>query len=289
MDKIILLKNPIFCLLLTLLSISAYADDSTSTQEPKIPESKLPEYIEQSILYDHNDDGEVKILAFGDSITRGVGDFTPANELVYYADGVNSEAGYPLRIEKMLHLPVLNKGVPGEKLSITGLRRFAKLIQSEHPDVIIFLEGANDSFVSTTYNQYFRNVQSLINISRAFNADIVISTIPSPSNNHIGLLPYVNSYNNALRDLSKINNISLADSSKAFLNVCKTREDCYLLNLPEGLHPNTIGYDVIGENIIATLLGINLLSQEGPILLSEALGIPQSSITTVPDPVVPTD
>jgi hypothetical protein len=55
------------------------------------------------------------------------------------------------------------------------------------------------------------------------------------------------------------------------------------MNLPEGLHPNSSGYDVVGEAVVASLLNIDLFAPEGPATLETALSLVPGTIITVPD------
>jgi lysophospholipase L1-like esterase len=263
----------VFCLFAPL----AWAAEGTPATK-----AVLPEYLEQSLLYDRNGDGALVIVAFGDSITRGVGDFVEAGEEVYQASSVEGEAGYPLRTELLLDVSVSNQGVPGERLSVRGLDRFMEMVVSTRPDLVLFLEGANDALINVTYNEYFRDVQSMINVTRAFGGEMVAITTPSPCCNHGDLLTNIISYNKALRELSVINESNIADADRAFRNTCNIGE-CSLMNLPEGLHPNSSGYDVVGEAVVASLLNIDLFAPEGPATLETALSLVPGTIITVPD------
>jgi len=56
-----------------------------------------------------NNDGKILLMAFGDSITAGVGDGPGAENFP------RPPAGYPLRLQSLLGLPVVNDGDPGER------------------------------------------------------------------------------------------------------------------------------------------------------------------------------
>src|SRR5262245_10977105 len=88
-------------------------------------------------LEDLNQDGKILLLAFGDSITAGVGDWADAE------DFPRPLAGYPLRLQNLLGLQVINDGIPGEKTP-TGLRRLGRDLGTFSPDFVIILEGTND-------------------------------------------------------------------------------------------------------------------------------------------------
>ena len=90
-------------------------------------------------LMDVTGDWQITLLAFGDSITRGVGDGN--NELATPAVSV---AGYPARLIAILGLPVINAGKGGER-TVAGLPRLtATLVANPEVDYVIILEGVND-------------------------------------------------------------------------------------------------------------------------------------------------
>lgn len=257
--------TPITLIGLILFSQTAFADDT--------------------LLIDNNGSGGIEIAAFGDSIVKGVGDFEAAHQKVFSVGDPSSEASFPLRIESLLQIPVTNMGRPGEVLSTSGLGRFAAKIPSLRPDIVIIHGGSNDAFNGISTAKFSHSVQAMINIAKAHGITPILANIPPSCCNHSQLPPRTNSYNQELRNISAANEVVIADNSKAFLNVCGGNSECYLLNLPEGLHPNVEGYDVMGETSIAALLGIDLFAPDGPTDLESALGLPAGSVKTVPDAV----
>ena len=247
--------------------------------------------LENSLIHDWNGDGELRLMAFGDSLTRGVGDFTaPGVEIHETADiffpGPSQEAGYPLRLENWTGLSVQNYGDPGESLvSGNGVYRFANSIQQVRPDVVVFYEGSNDAVFQKSSTEYFFRLQSVVNMARAVGAHPVIATVPVPTENHSGSAPFVSSYNGMVKRVAQFGSLPYADLSRAFQNSCDY-PDCDLYNFPEGLHPNTRGYDLIAENIAATLFQIDIFAADGAAQLETALGLPAGTVITKPDPAV---
>lgn len=230
------------------------------------------------ILEDINLDGSIEILAFGDSITRGVGDFySPGAEITELLPTPTGEAGYPLRLENLLKIPVSNRGVRGEFLTDGGVFRLASTISASNADYIIISEGANDTFLLATRNEIRRDLQAMINMTKALGKEPVLMTIPGVCCNRAGSKPFVDGFNMEYRDLALLNNLTLADVNKSFDHACPGNR-CSLLNLPEGLHPNSRGYDAVAQAIIATFYGIDLLSPGGDNELAQSLGIPAESI-----------
>ena len=238
--------------------------------------------LNSSILLDTNGNARI-IRAFGDSITRGVGDFNGANQSVVAATIPSGEAGYPLRIEGLLNIPVANLGDPGERLATQGLLRFVQIFSSAEPGVVIVSGGSNDAIDLISSNRFYRSLQTIINVGKFFGNEVVLATAPPTCCDHGGLNSLVSNLNSQTRKAAALNNIRLADINKAYLNTCSLGT-CYLLNRPEGLHPNIEGYDVSGEVIIASLLGIDIFKQNGANMLEQALNLPEGSVRTQPDP-----
>jgi len=230
-------------------------------------------------LQDINGDGVVQFLAFGDSITRGVGDgLEPGIEAPEKLDPPTGEAGYPLRLENWLGISVTNKGIPGEKLAEAGVFRFTQTISASSADYVLISEGANDSVSLTSEAVVKSNLQALINIAKVLKREVVLVGIPPTSGMHSGVRPFIDSYNRAYGDLADLNEVTYANIDATFRNSCDAKEGCYLLNQPEGLHPNIKGYDGMAEVIVASLYSIDLLAPRGGALLAQALGRPESSL-----------
>ncbi len=263
---------------LVFLPILANAQDGESSDEPVD--------LRESILIDNNGSGTLEIDAYGDSITRGVGDFNAAGPQVFQVDDSavdGREAGYPLRVESFLGIGVSNRGVPGERLESEGTGRVSRDIRARRPDVALLSGGSNDAIFRISSADIFHSYQTLINVARAVGSNPVLVTLPPACCDRRERNASIIAYNNAIRELAQINSLSLADVNKAFSNTCNVG-DCRLLNNPEGLHPNIAGYDVMGETVTASLLNINIFAPDGPEMLEEALNLTPGSITTIPDP-----
>ncbi len=278
-------------LAITLILLAGFAPGVATSQEAPAPAPAPatgvnPDFLANSLLQDLNGDGELRIVAFGDSITKGVGDFLEPG-----ADDIDvfipiGEAGYPLRMENLAQISVRNLGAPGEELTLRGVPRFAAEIPAIRPDLVFIMEGANDAFQQASAFSYFSSMQTLINITRAIGATPVIITLPPFVGNHSNIRPYTDIYNNRLIELVSANGAEIADSLRAYNNTC-IQSPCELFNLPEGLHPNSVGYDVLAETVLATVLGVDLFAPEGPANLEIALNLPAGSVTTKPDFVPP--
>ncbi len=242
--------------------------------------------LANTLLQDTNGDGILQVAAFGDSLTRGLGDGVAPGVEVESGSLIlpESDAGFPLRLEQILGVSVTNLGDPGEFLIPTGITRFTNLILSHHFDVVFFLEGSNDSFSFATSSSVLSAYQVAVNVARMAGTTPIILTQPPVCCGHGGLARFVDSYRDQVRHVALVNGLAMADVFHAFRNTCDI-EDCYLLNLPEGLHPNTKGFDIMAEAVLAAVFKINLFAPTGRTDLEAALLLPAGSIKTVPDPI----
>lgn len=242
---------------------------------------------QDSLLADVNGDGQVRILAFGDSITFGVGDRLPPGAFVLSIPFTDVEGGYPERLETLLQLPVDNEGVPGEEVTLGGYLRFPQLLTRSSADTVILLEGLNDAFWRRSPDDVRRSFQRMINVSRALGRQVVLATLPIPCCNRLGSRLFGGVYSGDITSLAQQNGIALADVERAWRSTCSDINSCDLLNLPEGLHPNTRGYDVIAQVFASTLLGVNIFAADGAVLLEQALGLSEGSVIVRPDEEAP--
>ena len=246
--------------------------------------SQTEESVPTPILSDNNGDLNIDVLAFGDSITRGTGDRNPPYAEIDSVEHMFSEAGYPKRVEKMLNIPVDNYGNPGESLVEDGMRRFLYSIRHHAPDVAIISEGTNDARYRADTSKIYNCLQTMINVASYYNTFPVLMNLAPTCCDHSGQYPYIKEYNNVYKAVALTNDITLANISHAFSNICNSSR-CYLLNLPEGLHPNIEGYNIMAEVVAAALLGIDIFAPEGPTFLDQALGRAPGTAKTKPDPV----
>jgi lysophospholipase L1-like esterase len=213
-------------------------------------------------LEDLNGDGKILLVAFGDSITAGVGDGPDAE------DFPRPLAGYPLRLQNLLGLQVINDGVPGEKTP-TGLRRLGRDLGTLSPDFVIILEGTND-LESGSVPDALQNIQSMIDSVFASGAQPLLGTITPSCCTHQHALPEpaVLFYNDQLRAIATSNSVPLIDFYAAFAGGPEASYPVdglpvdgtpVLIHVPEGLHPTQAGYDLMAE----TARGIFKLPKPG--------------------------
>jgi lysophospholipase L1-like esterase len=109
---------------------------------------------------------EGTILAFGDSLTSGVG-----------AEKSNS---YPSVLAQLSGLRVINAGISGE-VTGDGLARLPKAIDQTTPDLLILLEGGNDILRNQHLEVTKRNLASMIELAQSRGVEVVLIGVPAKS------------------------------------------------------------------------------------------------------------
>ncbi len=229
----------------------------------------------QNLLVDKNGDGAVKVLAFGDSLTFGIGDGGLDVEL--------GKRGYPERVSSLVGVPVENAGVPGEEFSSDGVNRWVDTIAASSADIIILFEGANDAYNAVAAQTMRDAFQRAVNAGTILGKEIVLVTLPQPCCEHGGQISDSNTYSAELAVLSNVNEISLVDVKRAWETTCDNLGECDLYNLPEGLHPNAKGYKVIAQTIAARLVGVDIFAPGGAAELESVLGLTSGTVIVKPD------
>lgn len=106
------------------------------------------------------------ILAFGDSLTQGV--------------GAPSEQSYPAHLARELGVNVINVGNSGET-SAQGLARMKALLEQHNPDLVIICYGGNDLLRRLPVNQLANNLDQMIQLSQAHGAQVLLVGVPKPA------------------------------------------------------------------------------------------------------------
>jgi len=106
------------------------------------------------------------ILAFGDSLTVGV--------------GTTSEKSYPAVLGELTGLRVISSGVSGET-SDEGIKRLPKELDEVAPDLIIIIEGGNDFLQERNPSTIKKNIKRMIEISIDRGIQVVLIGIPKKS------------------------------------------------------------------------------------------------------------
>jgi lysophospholipase L1-like esterase len=163
------------------------------------------------------------ILAFGDSLT--------------YGTGAKQEQAYPVLLQSLLARPVINAGIPGE-ITRKGLRRLPALLKQHQPDLVIICHGGNDILRRLNLQQTRSNIQQMIDISRAYGAQVVLVGVPD-----FGLFLSSAEFYLELAELNHlpIENTVLPDILKN--SAWKSDQ----------IHPNAAGYNMLAERLARLL------------------------------------
>ena len=214
---------------------------------------------QESALQDRNGDGVIELLAFGDSITYGVGDGIEPGAYISTIGEMGPPRGWPQRLSYSLGVAVLNAGVPGDQIvgepggREPGVERFPRVVVGSGVDTVIIKEGANDAFRSNPVTAVERNLQKMINVARADNKSVVLVTLAPPTVQHAAMTPLTMLYSAVIKQLGDLNSLQVVDIEAMFLADCPELSTCKYYNLPEGLHPNTAGYDAIAQKFATSL------------------------------------
>ena len=190
-------------------------------------------------------------VAFGDSITEGVGDVGP--------DG-GPNAGYPIRLQGLLGVgaTVRNRGLSGERTP-EGLARLPSVL-AEGGDVLLLMEGSNDISRHIALETTLFNLDEMARRAEAVGMDAVhATTIPRLPHAKVDFDNIVNQQlNQELRDLAGTVRRPLVDNFQAFSSRSNLFESYYWDSPidPVG-HPNALGYDLMARVFYNVLIGID--------------------------------
>ena len=165
------------------------------------------------------------VVAFGDSITRGV----------------PGAIAYPALLQAQLDgcAVVINAGLRGERTS-GGVNRIDKALNAANPTHIIIMEGANDAIFGVSASTVKFNLGVMITKARLKGAIPILSTV-TPNRRDPGtssIIPF--SYNPAIRALAAERGVQLIDQ---YQNVAAQWQSLTL----DGVHPNTQGATLMAE------------------------------------------
>lgn len=109
--------------------------------------------------------GDGRILAFGDSITYGI--------------GADSGQSYPASLSRMSGYTVINAGLSGE-ITRAGLRRLPKALREHRPHLVILCHGANDILRRMPSDETKGNLEAMIKLIKAHGAEVILLGVPRP-------------------------------------------------------------------------------------------------------------
>jgi lysophospholipase L1-like esterase len=207
-----------------------------------------------TLLLPHGAGAQKRYVAFGDSITFGVGDEKSPN-------GVNGPGGYPMRLEPLLNsrgvtATVANAGLPGEDTA-GALSRVNSILQ-KGGDVFLLMEGTNDINAKVSTETIVFNLNQLATRAEAKGMQVVHATVvprlPSAnydSNNHI-----TEDLAAKIRELAFSKQRKLADNFEVFFNETPDFTRLYEGGIDK-LHPNAAGYDLLAHVFADVLTNVD--------------------------------
>ncbi|MFH1266649.1 MAG: SGNH/GDSL hydrolase family protein [Planctomycetota bacterium] len=211
--------------------------------------------------------GPVRIVAFGDSITNGVG-LKAVTEKDTFRDLVRRELTERLGTT----VEVVNAGVNGDIVTL-AVERLNRDVLDRKPDVVTIMFGGNEAgfyrpetngFAETprvSREEFQATVAKIVDRIRAAGITVVLMTCPPMTERYWGmnLKPYqehginflVKDYAQAMRDVAAEKKVELVDVYRAFQEAPATLD-----YFPDGLHPDPRGHRVIADLLVRRLATI---------------------------------
>lgn len=103
------------------------------------------------------------ILAFGDSLTKGI--------------GTEPELSYPAQLSRLIGRRVVNSGVSGE-VSAEGARRLPGVLEDVEPDLVIICHGGNDILRKLDNTQLKDNLRRMYEAVNQRGIPVVLVAVP---------------------------------------------------------------------------------------------------------------
>lgn len=174
-----------------------------------------------------------KIVAFGDSLTAGL--------------GLPQSANYPSLLQKKLDgdgfaYEVVNAGVSGDT-SAGGVRRIDWALEGDVKIVILEL-GANDILRGQPVDEMKKNLAAIIERVKAHGATVLLAGMEAPTNSGI---EYRQAVHEVFPSLSREYKVPLIPF---FLDGVAAIDS---LNQRDGIHPNEEGTKIVSETVYRSL------------------------------------
>lgn len=178
-------------------------------------------------------EGLYRIVAFGDSLTAGL--------------GVDAEEAYPALLERRLQAEgyscrVVNAGVSGDTTA-GGIRRVEWLLKGK-PDLVVLELGANDGLRGLDVRQTEENLAQIIQRLQGAKVRVVLAGMRLPTNYGRG---YTTAFESIYPRLAARYHVVFVPF---FLEGVAADPN---LNQADGIHPTAAGYKVIVEHLLPTV------------------------------------
>ncbi|WP_372366189.1 arylesterase [Candidatus Uabimicrobium sp. HlEnr_7] len=175
-------------------------------------------------------DDEV-IVAFGDSITYGV--------------GATKNNSYPSILSKLLGREVIACGVSGETTK-QGLRRLPQVLKKYSPKILLLCLGGNDFLRRHSKESTIANLEAMIKLAQQQNIEVVLIGVPRPSViiSTAAFYPQLATKYSLVYEGNILQKVLAKKSFKSDL-----------------IHPNAEGYALIAQSIADVLYSSGLIEQ----------------------------
>ncbi len=176
---------------------------------------------------------ETLIVALGDSLTEGF--------------GVSEEEAYPYLVEQELiskgySVRMINAGISGST-SASAPSRMQWFVKVK-PDIVILALGGNDGLRGLSVQHMKKNLEKAIELAISRKIRVLLAGMQIPSNYG---LDYTKSFRNAFYELAEQYQLPMIPF---LLEDVGNVPD---LNLPDGIHPNPEGHQIISRTVFEHL------------------------------------
>jgi acyl-CoA thioesterase-1 len=180
------------------------------------------------------EDVRPKIVAFGDSLTAGL--------------GLVEAQSYPSLLQRELdrdgyHFEVVNAGVSGDT-SAAGRARLDWALQDGHVKILIVELGANDGLRGLPVEEMKKNLAAIIERAQQREIAVLLLGMEAPPNYGS---EYARAFRQVYRDLASQYHVPLVPF---MLDRVAGRPD---LNQADGIHPNIEGTQIVATTVWHTL------------------------------------
>lgn len=176
------------------------------------------------------------ILVMGDSLSAGY--------------GIDIEKSWVSLLEKELtkqkDIQIINASVSGETSS-GGNTRLPALLSEHKPDIVILELGGNDALRGQPLKLLEKNLQSMIDASKKYNAKVLLAGMQIPPNYGAR---YSNQFKELYPTLAEKNDIALVPF---LLEGIGGKAE---LMQRDGIHPTTEAQPIIVNNVLPELLSV---------------------------------
>lgn len=238
MNKYLLTCHGLFFIILIILGGTGCATDSTKAPAKKAPPTTGPAPLHESSKSAAENTTKT-IIFFGNSLSAGYG-LDPAQGFVGLIEK---------RIDSLnLNYKVVNAGNSGETTS-GGKERIGWILDNAQPDIFVLELGGNDALRGLPVVDAEANLQAIIDAVKEKypTAKILLAGMMAPPN--MGN-EYTSKFAAIYPRLAKKNNAALIPF---LLDRVGGQPE---LNLPDGIHPNVEGHQIVRETIWKVLKGL---------------------------------